>query len=78
MGGPYLKFSQELGHAVRGKWEATVDSPGSYLAIGNSPVARQKMPPLAALSGPSVAVLWAVFEPPPLPATEEVGPGIGI
>ena len=34
--------------------------------------------PMGRVSGSGLSRAWVVFEPPPLPATERVGPGIGI
>ena len=34
--------------------------------------------PIGRVSGSGLSRAWVVFEPPPLPATERVGPGIGI
>ena len=35
-------------------------------------------PPFGRVSGSGLSRAWVVFEPPPPPATESVGPGIGI
>ena len=34
--------------------------------------------PICRVSGSGLSRAWVVFEPPPLPATERDGPGIGI
>ena len=34
--------------------------------------------PIGRVSGSGLSRAWVVFEPPPPPATERVGPGIGI
>ena len=43
----------------------------------NSPVAGRDTPPIGRVSGSALSRAWVVFEPPPPPATERVGPGIG-
>ena len=35
-------------------------------------------PPIGSVSGSGLSRAWVVFEPPPVPATERDGPGIGI
>ena len=42
------------------------------------PVAGRDTSPIGRVSGSGLSRAWAVFEPPPPPATEGVGPGIGI
>ena len=44
----------------------------------NSPVAGRHTSPIGRVSGSGLSRAWVVFEPPPPPATERVGPGIGI
>ena len=46
--------------------------PGTHLWLGGTP------PPIGRVSGSGLSRAWVVFEPPPPPATERVGPGIGI
>ena len=46
--------------------------PGTRLWLGGTPS------PIGKVSGSGLSRAWVVFEPPPLPATERVGPGIGI
>ena len=46
--------------------------PGTRLWLGGT------APPVGRVSGSGLSRVWVVFEPPPLPATERVGPGIGI
>ena len=46
--------------------------PGTRLWLGGTPS------PIGRVSGSGLSRAWVVFEPPPLPATERVGPGIGI
>ena len=70
MAGPYLWLRGELVPAVRGAWVA--------LAPRNLPVAGQDTSPIGRVSGSGLSRAWVVFEPPPPPATERVGPGIGI
>ena len=41
-------------------------------------MAGRDIPPIGRVSGSGLSRAWVVFEPPPLPATERVGPGIGI
>ena len=41
-------------------------------------MARQDTSPVGRVSGSGLSRAWVVFEPPPPPATERVGPGIGI
>ena len=41
-------------------------------------MAGQDTPPIGRVSGSGLSRAWVVFEPPPPPATERVGPGIGI
>ena len=57
--------------SVRGK-------PWSPLVPRNSPVAGRDTSPIGRVSGSGLSRAWVVFEPPPPPATERVGPGIGI
>ena len=46
--------------------------PGTRLWLGGTPS------PIGRVSGSGLSRAWVVFEPPPLPATGRVGPGIGI
>ena len=46
--------------------------PGTRLWLGRTPS------PIGRVSGSGLSRAWVVFEPPPLPATERDGPGIGI
>ena len=46
--------------------------PGTCLWLGGTPF------PIRRVSGSGLSRAWVVFEPPPLPATERDGPGIGI
>ena len=78
MAEPYLQLREELGPAVKGAWEATVGRPWSTLVLRNSPVAGRNTSPIGRVSGSGLSRAWVVFEPPPPPATERVGPGIGI
>ena len=41
-------------------------------------MAGRNTPPFGRVSGSGLSRAWVVFEPPPLPATERDGPGIGI
>ena len=78
MAGPYLWLREELGVAVKGAWGATVGWLWSLMVTENSPVAGRDTPPIGRVSGSGLSRAWVVFEPPPPPATERVGPGIGI
>ena len=78
MAGPYLWLRKELAAAVKGAWGATVGWPRSTLVPRNSPVAGRDTPPFGRVSGSGLSRAWVVFEPPPPPATDRVGPGIGI
>ena len=51
---------------------------GALLVLKNSPVARQDTSPIGRRSGSGLSRAWVMFEPPPPPATERVGPGIEI
>ena len=77
MAEPYLRFREEFGPAVKGALGANVGWPWSTLVLRNSPVAGRDTPPIGRVSGPGLSRAWVVFEPPPPPATERVGPGIG-
>ena len=57
---------------------ATVGLPRSALPPRYSPVAGRDISPFGEVSGSALSRAWVVFEPRPLPATERVGPGIGI
>ena len=74
MAGPYLRVREELGPAIKAQWGATVSSPWSPLVPGRALMAGWKTSPLAGVYGPVWAGPCAVFEPPYLRATEEVGP----
>ena len=78
MAGPYLWLRVELGAAIQGAGGATVGWPWSTLVPRNSPVAGRDTSPIGRVSGSGLSRAWVVFEPPPPPATERVGPGIGI
>ena len=78
MAEPYLWLRGELEPAVKGAWGATVCWPWSHLVPRRSPVAGRDTPPIGRVSGSGLSRAWVVFEPPPPPATERVGPGIGI
>ena len=78
MAGPYLWLKGELGPAVEGAGEPLSVGrgapwfPGTRLWLGGTPS------PIGRVSGSGLSRVWVVFEPPPLPATERVGPGIEI
>ena len=78
MAGLYLWLREELEPAVRGAWGATVSQPWTCLVLRNSPVVGRDTLPYWGVSGSGLGRAWVVFEPPPLPATGRVGPGIGI
>ena len=78
MAGPYLWLREELGPAVEGVRGATVGWSRRSLVSRNSPVAGRDTPLQGRVSGSGLSRAWVVFEPPPPPATERVGPGIGI
>ena len=78
MAGPYLCLREELGPAVKGAWGATVGWPWGPLVPRNSPVAGRDTSPMGRVSWSGLSRAWVVFEPLPPPATERVGPGIGI
>ena len=78
MAGPYLWHRAEFGPAVKGAEGAIVGGPRSALVSRNSPVAGQDTSRVGRVSGSGLSRAWVVFEPPPPPATERVGPGIGI
>ena len=78
MAEPYLWLRVELEPAIKGESEATVSWPWSHLVPRHSSVARRDIPPIGRVSGSRLSRAWVVFEPPPPPATERVGPGIGI
>ena len=78
MAGPYLWLREELGPAVEGALGATVGRPWSALVPRNSLVAGRDTSPFGRVSGSGLSRAWVVFEPSPPPATERVGPGIGI
>ena len=78
MAEPYLWLRGELEPAVKGAQEATVGQPWSALVPRQSPVAGRDTPPIGRVSGSGLSRAWVVFEPLPPPATERVGPGMGI
>ena len=78
MAEPFLWLRGELEPAVEGAWGIIVGWPRSLLVSRNSPVAGRDTPPIGRVSGSGLSRAWVVFEPPPPPATERVGPGIGI
>ena len=41
-------------------------------------MAERETFPIGGSSGSGLSRAWVVFEPPPSPATERVGPGIGL
>ena len=51
---------------------------GALLVPRNSAVAGRDTSPIGRVSGSRLSRAWVVFEPPPPPATERAGPGIGI
>ena len=56
-----------------------IPSSGRYLpTLPTSPVAGRGTPLIGRVSGSRLSRAWVVFEPPPPPASERVGPGIGI
>ena len=78
MAEPYLWLREELGPAVGGASGATVGWPCTYWVPRNSPVAGRDISPIGRVLGSGLSRAWVVFEPLPPPATERVGPGIGI
>ena len=52
--------------------------PWSPLVSRYSPVVGRDTSPIGSVSGSGLSRAWVVFEPPPPPANERVGPGIGI
>ena len=78
MAQPYLWLREELEPAVKGAQGATVGWPWGLLVLRNLPVAGRDTPPFGRVSGFGLSRALVVFEPPPPPATERVGPGIGI
>ena len=78
MAGPYLWLREELGPAVEGAWGATVSWPRIRLVSRNSHVAGRDTSPIGRVSGSGLSRALVVFEPLPPPATERVGPEIGI
>ena len=78
MAGPYLSLRGDFGPVVRGALGATTGWPWSPLVTRNSPVTGWDTPPIGRVSGSGLSRAWVVFEPPPPPATERVGPGNGI
>ena len=78
MAGPYLWLREELGPAVGEDREPPSVGLGPHLVPRNSPVAARDTSLIGRASGSGLSRAWVVFEPPPPPATERVGPGIGI
>ena len=78
MAGTYLWLRVELEPAVKGAQAATAGWPWSSLVTRYSPVAGRDTSLMGRVSGSGLSRAWVVFEPPPPPATERVGPGIGI
>ena len=78
MAGPYLWLRGELGPAVKGALGATAGLLWSFLVPRNSPGNGRDTSPIGRVLGSGLSRAWVVFEPPPPPATERVGPGIGI
>ena len=78
MAEPFLWLREELEPAVKGAWDDTIGWPWSLLVSRNSPVAERDTLPIGRVSGSGLSRAWVAFEPPPPPATERVGRGIGI
>ena len=78
MAEPYLWLRVELEPAIKAAWGAIVGWPWGLLVHRNSLLAGRDTPPIGRVSGSGLSRAWVVFEPPPPPATERVGPGIGI
>ena len=78
MAGPYFWLREELGPAVQGALGDTVGWPWSPLVPRNWPVAGRNTSPIGRVSGSGLSRAWVVFDPQPPPATERVGPEIGI
>ena len=78
MAGPYLCLRGEFGPAVEGAYRATVRGPRNFLVLRNWPLAGRDTSPIGRVSRSGLSRAWVVFEPPPPPATERVGLGIGI
>ena len=78
MAGPYISLIGELGPVIKGAWGVTVGTSWSTLVPRKSPVAGRDTSPIGRVSGSGLSRAWVVFEPPPPPATDRFGPGIGI
>ena len=77
MAGPYLRLRGELGPAVKGAW-GDCWLPLEHLGSQELACGWAGHPPIGWVSGSGLSRAWVVFEPPLSPATERVGPGIGI
>ena len=70
----------------RGSWDLPLRDGGKRLSVGLGaawyPGTRLwlggTLSSMGRVSGSGLSRVWVVFEPPPLPATERVGPGIGM
>ena len=78
MAGPYLSHREEFGPAIKGAYTATVSWPWGHFFFRNWLVAGRDTSPIDRVSGSGLSRAWVLFEPPPPPATERFGPGIGI
>ena len=64
---PLWEHGEPLSVRLRATWFT-----GTRLWLGGTPSPSRRV------LGSGFSRAWVVFEPPPLPATERVGPGIGI
>ena len=64
---PLMEHGERLSVGLGAPWFR-----GNRLWLGGTPS------PIGRVSGSGLSRVWVVFEPLPLPATERVGPGIGI
>ena len=79
MAGPYLWLGG-------GRWDLSLRMHGEPLSVGlGAPWFQESRLwlggtpfPTGRVSGSGLSRAWVVFEPPPQPATERVGPWIGI
>ena len=78
MAGLYLRLREELGPAVNGSMGSNCWSALEHLGCQGLACGWAGHPPIGRVSGSGLSRAWVVFEPPPTPATERVGPGIGI
>ena len=80
MAGPSLERGSELSSdlLLREHGEQLSGGLGTPLVPRNPPVAGRDTSPIGRVSGSGLSRAWVVLEPPPPPATERVGPGIGI